>query len=85
MQQSTSTDGVNWSAYVALTTIISSNTSGSLQVNASQIAGRYTRYRISVTDALDASFAFVVSNMVKKKQPTCITSSGLSNVRQFYL
>jgi len=60
---------VNWSAYVALTTIISSNTSGSLQVNASQIAGRYTRYRISVTDALDAVSAFVVSNMVKKNSP----------------
>ncbi|MDD3910369.1 MAG: hypothetical protein PHN86_10525, partial [Proteiniphilum sp.] len=69
IQQSTSTDGVNWSAYVALTTIISSNTSGSLQVNASQIAGRYTRYRISVTDALDAVSAFVVSNMVKKNSP----------------
>lgn len=60
---------MNWSAYVALTTIISSNTSGSLQVNASQIAGRYTRYRISVTDALDAVSAFVVSNMVKKNSP----------------
>ncbi|WP_027625351.1 hypothetical protein [Clostridium lundense] len=69
IQQSTSTDGVNWSAYVALTTIISSNTSGSLQVNASQIAGRYTRYRISVTDALDAVSAFVVSNIVKKNSP----------------
>jgi len=69
IQQSTSTDGVNWSAYVALTTIISSNTSGSLRVNASQIVGRYTRYRISVTDALDAVSAFVVSNMVKKNSP----------------
>lgn len=69
IQQATSTDGANWSAYVALTTIISSNTSGSLQVNASQVAGRYTRYRISVTDALDAVSAYVVSNTVKKNSP----------------
>lgn len=69
IQQATSTDSVNWSAYEALTTIVSNNSSGNLQVNASQIAGRYTRYRISVTDALDAVSAFVVSNTVKKNSP----------------
>lgn len=69
IQQSTSPDGVNWSAYEALTTIISSATSGTLEVNGSQIAGMYTRYRISVTDTLDAVSAYVVSGTVKKNSP----------------
>nr|WP_239541328.1 hypothetical protein [Pullulanibacillus pueri] len=69
IQQVTSIDGLNWSAYEALTTIVSNATSGTLQVNASQVAGRYTRYRISVTDALDAVSAYVVSNAVKKNSP----------------
>ncbi len=69
IQQATSTDGVNWSAYEALTTVVSSATSGILEVNGSQIAGTYTRYRISVTDTLDAVSAYVVSGTVKKNSP----------------
>ncbi|MFZ5351801.1 MAG: hypothetical protein ACOZCL_03630 [Bacillota bacterium] len=69
IQQATSTDGINWSAYEALTTIISSATSGTHEVYASQISGMYTRYRISVTDALDAVSSYVVSNTVKKNSP----------------
>ena len=69
IQRSTSTDGTNWSAYEALTTIVSSATSGTYTANASQIAGMYTRYRISVTDALDAVSAYVVSGTVKKNSP----------------
>ncbi len=69
IQHSTSTDGINWSAYEALTTIVSSATSGMYTANASQIAGMYTRYRISVTDTLDAVSAYVVSGTVKKNSP----------------
>lgn len=69
IQQAISTDGVNWSAYEALTTIVSSAASGTIEVNGSQIAGTYTRYRISVTDVLDAVSTFVVSNAVKKNSP----------------
>jgi len=69
IQQATSLDGVNWSAYEALTTVVSSATSGNLEVNGSQIAGMYTRYRISVTDTLDAVSAYVVSGAVKKNSP----------------
>lgn len=69
IQRSTSTDGTNWSAYEALTTIVSSATSGTYTANASQIAGTYTRYRISVTDTLDAVSAYVVSGTVKKNSP----------------
>ena len=69
IQRSTSTDGTNWSAYEALTIVVSSSTSGTYTANASQIAGTYTRYRISVTDTLDAVSAYVVSGTVKKNSP----------------
>lgn len=84
IQRSTSTDGINWSAYEALTIIVSSATSGTYTANASQIAGMHTRYRISVTDTLDAVSAFVVSGIVKKNSPptaptiVCPVSGGSS-------
>lgn len=62
-------DGVNWSAYEALTTILSSATSGNYVANSSPVAGAYTRYRISVTDVLDAVSAYTVSGTVKKNSP----------------
>ncbi len=77
-------DGINWSAYEALTIIVSSATSGTYTANASQIAGMHTRYRISVTDTLDAVSAFVVSGIVKKNSPptaptiVCPVSGGSS-------
>lgn len=52
-----------------MTTIISSATSGTHQVNASPVPGMYTRYRISVTDTLDSVSSHVVSNTVKKNSP----------------
>ena len=69
IQRATSTDGTNWSAYEALTIVVSSLTSGTYTANASQIAGTYTRYRISVTDTLDAVSTYVVSGAVKKNSP----------------
>ena len=84
IQRSTSTDGTNWSAYEALTIVVSSSTSGTYSANASQIAGTYTRYRISVTDTLDAVSAYVISGTVKKNSPpsapviVCPSSSGSS-------
>ncbi len=69
IQRATSTDGTNWSAYEALATIVSSATSGTYTANASQIVGTYTRYRISVTDTLDAVSSYVVSGTVKKNSP----------------
>lgn len=69
IQRATSTDGVSWSVYEALATIVSSATSGTYEANASPVAGTYTRYRISVTDVLDAVSAYVVSGSVKKNSP----------------
>jgi len=76
LQQSVSTDGVNWSAYEALTTVVSSATSGTFAANASSVAGTYTRYRISVTDVLDAVSAYVVSGTVKKNSPPAVPIIG---------
>lgn len=84
IQRSTSTDGTKWSAYEALTIVVSSSTSGTYSANASQIAGTYTRYRISVTDTLDAVSAYVISGTVKKNSPpsapviVCPLSGGSS-------
>jgi hypothetical protein len=69
IQRSTSADGANWAAYEALTIVVSSSTSGTFTANASQIAGTYTRYRISVTDTLDAVSGYIVSGTVKKNSP----------------
>jgi len=69
IQRATSADGINWSAYEALTIITSGATSGTYTASASQISGMYTRYRISVTDTLDAVSAYVTSNTVKKNSP----------------
>ncbi|MFT9056510.1 MAG: hypothetical protein ABF449_07780, partial [Ethanoligenens sp.] len=69
VQRATSTDGTNWSAYEALIIVVSGLTSGTYTANASQIAGTYTRYRISVTDVLEAVSGYVLSGAVKKNSP----------------
>jgi len=69
IQRATSTDGTNWSAYEALATIVSNATFGTYEAIASPVAGTYTRYRISVTDILDAVSPYVVSGTVKKNSP----------------
>ena len=77
IQHATSADGINWSAYEALTTIISSATSGTPSGKRFPVPGMYTRYRISVTDTLDAVSAYVVSNTVKKNSPPTAPSSSV--------
>ena len=69
IQKATSTDGVNWSTYEAVATVVSSATSGTYLTNASLVSGIYTGYRISVTDVLGAISAYVISNTVKKNNP----------------
>jgi len=69
IQQSTSTNNSTWGAYSNLATITSSATSGSYTATASTVAGTYTRYRISVTDTLDAVSGYAVSNNVKRNSP----------------
>ncbi|MDF2645353.1 MAG: hypothetical protein K0Q73_1158 [Paenibacillus sp.] len=70
LQRSTSImDNPPWSSYETLVIIVSSETYGSYTAEASQTPGTATRYRISVTDTLDAVSAYVVSNTVKKNSP----------------
>lgn len=70
LQRSTSYMGnPPWSSYETLATIVSSDTIGSYTAEASNSPGTATRYRISVTDTLDAVSAYVVSNTVRKNSP----------------
>lgn len=66
IQQSTSMNNSSWSAWETVTTIVSSSTSGTYTATPSAIPGTYTRYRIAVTDSLNAVSAYVISNSIKK-------------------
>lgn len=73
LQRSTSYMGnPPWSSYETVATIISGETSGSYTTEASNSPGMATRYRISVTDTLDAVSSYVVSNTVRKNSPPTI-------------
>ena len=69
IQHSTSTDGATWSNWETVTTATTSQTSGTYSAVPSNIAGTITRYRICVTDALDAISEWTVSNTVRKNRP----------------
>lgn len=53
----------------ALTTITASATSGTYEATPSGISGMSTRYRLSVTDTLNAISAYALSNVVRKVSP----------------
>ncbi len=85
IQQSTSADGVTWNAYEALTTISTSATSGTYCATPSSVSGISTRYRLSVTDTLNAISAYAVSNVVRKvSPPTAPVVSAPKAVSQTY-
>lgn len=70
LQRSTSYMGnPPWSSYETVATIVSGETSGSYIAEASNSPGVATRYRISVTDTLDAVSTYVISNTVRKNSP----------------
>ena len=72
IQQATSTDGVTWGAYEALTTITTSATSGTYEATPPSVSGVSTRYRLSVTDTLNAISAYALSNVVRKISPPTV-------------
>ena len=72
IQQATSADGVTWSAYAALTTITTTATSGTYEATPSSVSGMSTRYRLSVTDTLNAISAYALSNVVRKVSPPTV-------------
>lgn len=65
-----------WSSYETLATIVSSETSGTYAAEASNNPGTSTRYRIGVTDTLDAVSAYVNSNTVRKNSPPTVPIIG---------
>ena len=66
IQQSTSADNSTWSTWDTVTTVITTATSGSYTATPSAVPGIYTRYRIAVTDSLDAVSSYVISNTIRK-------------------
>lgn len=66
IQQSTSTNNSTWSTWETVTTIISSAVSGTYTATPSNIPGTFTRFRIAVTDTLNAVSPYVISNSIKK-------------------
>lgn len=74
IQQSTSTNNTTWSTWEAVTTIVTSATSGTFTATPSAISGMFTRYRIAVTDTLNAVSSYVISNVIKKNtSPPALT------------
>ena len=69
IQLATSTDGVTWGAYDTLTIITTSATSGTYEATPSGVSGMSTRYRLNVTDTLNAISAYTLSNVVRKVSP----------------
>ena len=72
IQQATSSDGVTWGAYDTLTTITTTATSGMYEATPSSVSGMSTRYRLSVTDTLNAISAYALSNVVRKVSPPIV-------------
>lgn len=69
IQQSTSTNGSSWGSWETVTTVATSLTYGSYTATPSNVAGMYTRYRIAVTDALNALSSYVTSTAIQKNRP----------------
>ena len=69
IQQAASADGVTWGAYEALTTIATTATSGAYEATPSSVSGMSTRYRLSVTDTLNAISAYALSNVIRMVSP----------------
>ncbi|MGF7146286.1 hypothetical protein HNQ56_004753 [Anaerotaenia torta] len=55
-----------WSSFETVATINSSDTGGSYTLEAANSPGTASRYRIGVTDTLDAISSYVVSNTIRK-------------------
>lgn len=69
VQQSTSTDSVAWGSWGTAATITTALTYGSYTATPSNVAGMYTRYRIAVTDTLNALSSYVISATIQKNRP----------------
>lgn len=69
IQQSISTDNVTWSTWGNVDTVTTSLTYGAYTAAPSNVAGIFTRYRIAVTDVLNALSPYAISSVIQKNQP----------------
>lgn len=80
IQQSTSTNNSTWSTWEAVGTVVSSAASGTYTAAPSNVPGMFTRYRIAVTDTLNAVSPYVLSNSIKKNTiPVALTIAAPKN------
>lgn len=85
IQQSTSANNSTWSTWETVTIVISGVTSGTYTATPSNIPGTFTRYRIAVTDTLNAVSAYVISNSIKKNtNPASLTVVAPKNGSSTY-
>jgi len=80
IQQSTSTNNSTWGTWEMVATVVSGATSGTYTATPSNIPGTFTRYRIAVTDTLNAVSPYVISNSIKKNTvPATLTITAPKN------
>lgn len=80
IQQSTSTNNSTWGTWETVATVVSSATSGTYTATPSNVPGMFTRYRIAVTDTLNAVSPYVISNSIKKNTvPAALTIAAPKN------
>lgn len=85
IQQSTSTNNVAWGTWETVATVVSGAISGTYTAMPSNIPGTFTRYRIAVTDTLNAVSAYVISNSIKKNtNPAPLTVAAPKNGSSTY-
>ncbi len=85
IQQSTSTNNSTWGTWETVATVVSSATSGTYTATPSNIPGTFTRYRIAVTDVLNAVSSYVISNSIKKNTvPAALTIAAPKNASATY-
>lgn len=74
-----------WGTWETVTTIVSSAMLGTYTATPSNIPGTFTRYRIAVTDALNAVSSYVISNSIKKNtNPAALTVAAPKNGSSTY-
>lgn len=80
IQQSTSTNNSTWGTWETVATVVSSASSGTYTATPSNVPGTFTRYRIAVTDTLNAVSPYVISNSIKMNTvPATLTITAPKN------
>lgn len=77
--------GLAWGTWETVAAVVSGATSGTYTATTSNIPGTFTRYRIAVTDTLNAVSAYVISNSIKKNTvPAALMIAAPKNASATY-